>query len=276
MKSNIRVKNTLNILSEMENESKFQILEYVSLKGATDFKSVIGIKYLRDSGVTLKQVRVLLNDSTVKLQVGALSYMKGDITIKNAAGSPLSLGKMLFAKKVTGDSIIKPIFEGSGEIFLEPSFGHFTLIELFDEEIILDDSLFYACEEDVEVTISMKKNVSSIVFGDNGLFEVKLKGSGVVVLKIPVPENEVVRCKLFNERLAVDGDFAILRSANINFSIEKSGTSLVGSVLNGEGLLNVYEGVGEVWLLPTKNIYEEIKEYNLEDDTDEFVEEEDN
>lgn len=276
MKSNIRVKNTLNILSEMENESKFQILEYVSLKGATDFKSVIGIKYLRDSGVTLKQVRVLLNDSTVKLQVGALSYMKGDITIKNAVGSPLSLGKMLFAKKVTGDSIIKPIFEGSGEIFLEPSFEHFTLIELFDEEIILDDSLFYACEEDVEVTISMKKNVSSIVFGDNGLFEVKLKGSGVVVLKIPVPENEVVRCKLFNERLAVDGDFAILRSANINFSIEKSGTSLVGSVLNGEGLLNVYEGVGEVWLLPTKNIYEEIKEYNLEDDTDEFVEEEDN
>lgn len=276
MKSNIRVKNTLNILSEMENESKFQILEYVALKGATDFKSVIGIKYLRDSGVTLKQVRVLLNDSTVKLQVGALSYMKGDITIKNAVGSPLSLGKMLFAKKVTGDSIIKPIFEGSGEIFLEPSFEHFTLIELFDEEIILDDSLFYACEEDVEVTISMKKNVSSIVFGDNGLFEVKLKGSGVVVLKIPVPENEVVRCKLFNERLAVDGDFAILRSANINFSIEKSGTSLVGSVLNGEGLLNVYEGVGEVWLLPTKNIYEEIKEYNLEDDTDEFVEEEDN
>lgn len=276
MKSNIRVKNTLNILSEMENESKFQILEYVSLKGATDFKSVIGIKYLRDSGVTLKQVRVLLNDSTVKLQVGALSYMKGDITIKNAVGSPLSLGKMLFAKKVTGDSIIKPIFEGSGEIFLEPSFEHFTLIELFDEEIILDDSLFYACEEDVEVTISMKKNVSSIVFGDNGLFEVKLKGSGVVVLKIPVPENEVVRCKLFNERLAVDGDLAILRSANINFSIEKSGTSLVGSVLNGEGLLNVYEGVGEVWLLPTKNIYEEIKEYNLEDDTGEFVEEEDN
>jgi uncharacterized protein (AIM24 family) len=276
MKSNIRIKNALNILSEMENESKFQILEYVSLKGATDFKSAIGIKHLRDSGVTLKQVRILLNDSAVKMQVGALSYMKGDITIKNVVAGPVGLGKRLFAKKVTGDNIIKPIFEGSGEIFLEPSFEHFTLIELFDEELILDDGLFYACEEDVEVTISMKKNVSSIVFGDNGLFEVKLKGSGVVVLKIPVPENEVVRCKLFNERLAVDGDFAILRSASINFSVEKSGNSLVGSVLNGEGLLNVYEGVGEVWLLPTKNIYEEIKEYNLEDDIDEFIEEDDN
>lgn len=276
MKSNIRIKNTLNILSEMENESKFQILEYTSLKGATDFKSAIGIKYLRDSEITLKQVRVLLNDSAVKLQVGALSYMKGDITIKSVVGGPVGLGKRLFAKKVTGDSIIKPIFEGSGEVFLEPSFEHFTLIELFDEEIVLDDGLFYACEEDVEVTIGMKKNVSSIVFGDNGLFEVKLKGSGVVVLKIPVPENEVVRCKLFDEKLAVDGDFAILRSASINFSVEKSGDSLVGSVLNGEGLLNMYEGVGEVWLLPTKNIYEEIKEYNLEEDKDDFVEEDDN
>lgn len=273
MKSNIRIKNTLNILSEMENESKFQILEYDDLKGVKDLKSAMAIKYLRESGITLKQVRVVINDSAVKLQVGALSYMKGDITIKNNIGGPIGFGKKLFAKKITGDSVIKPTFEGSGEVFLEPSFEHFTLIELFEEEIILDDGLFYACEEEVEITISMKKNVSSIVFGDSGLFEVKLKGSGIVVLKIPVPENEVFRYKLFNERLAVDGDFAILRSGIINFSIEKSGNSLVGSVLNGEGLVNIYEGVGEVWLLPTRNIYEKIKECNVDD---EIVEDDDN
>lgn len=276
MKSNIKIKNTLTMLSEMENESTFQILQYDSLKGATDLKSAMGIKYLRDSGVTLKQVRVILKDSAVKLQIGAFSYMKGNINIKNIVGGPVGFGKKLFAKKVTGESIIKPTFEGYGEIFLEPSFEHFTLIELFDEEIILDDGLFYGCEEDVDVTIGMKKTVSSIVFGDDGLFEVKLKGSGIVILKLPVPENEIIRCKLFNERLAVDGDFAILRSGGISFSVEKSGTSLVGSSLNGEGLVNVYEGIGEVWLLPTKSIYENIKEYSLDTHIDQLDEEDDN
>lgn len=276
MRSNIKIKNTLTMLSEMENESTFQILQYDSLRGATDLKSAMGIKYLNDSGVALKQVRVILKDSAVKLQIGALSYMKGDITIKNIVGGPVGFGKKLFAKKVTGESIIKPTFEGTGEVFLEPSFEHFTLIELFDEEIILDDGLFYACEEDVEVTIGIKKTVSSIVFGDSGLFEVKLKGSGIVVLKIPVPENEVFRCKLFNERLAVDGDFAILRSGSVSFSVEKSGNSLVGSSLNGEGLVNVYEGVGEVWLLPTKDIYDNIKEYGIDDNIDQLDEDGDN
>ena len=186
MRSNIKIKNTLNMLSEMENESTFQVLQYGSLGGGTDLKSAMAIKYLRDSSVTLKQVRVILKDSAIKLQVGALSYMKGNIAIKNNIGGPVGFGKKLFAKKVTGESIIKPTFEGTGEVYLEPSFEHFTLIELFDEEIILDDGLFYACEEDVEVTIGMKKSVSSIVFGESGLFEVKLKGTGIVVLKIPV------------------------------------------------------------------------------------------
>ena len=43
--------------------------------------------------------------------------------------------------------MFKPILKGTGEIFLEPTFGYFTLIELEDEEIIIDDGMFYACEE---------------------------------------------------------------------------------------------------------------------------------
>ena len=58
--------------------------------------------------------------------------------------------------------------------------------------------------------------------------------------------------------------------------MEKSGTSLVGSTLNGEGLVNVYEGVGEVWLLPTKSIYDDIKSYGQDNDIDEYDEEDNN
>ena len=154
--------------------------------------------------------------------------------------------------------MFKPTYEGTGEIFLEPSFGHFALIELEDEEIIVDDGLFYACEEDVEVGAAMQKSVSSMLFGNEGIYQTSISGSGIVVLEIPVPESEIFKCKLFNDTLKVDGNFAVLRTSNIKFTVEKS-SSLIGSVTNGEGLLNVYSGTGEVWLLPTMSIYQDLR-----------------
>ena len=172
--------------------------------------------------------------------------------------------------------MFKPVLRGTGEVFLESSFGYFTLIELEDEEIIIDDKLFYACEEGIEVEPIMQKNISSMFFGKEGLYQTKLSGSGIVVLEIPVPEKEILRCKIFRDTLKVDGNFAILRSGNIEFTVEKSGTTLVGTAINGEGLLNVYNGTGEVWLVPTSSIYDTLKESGLKDlkDIDEDILEE--
>ena len=189
--------------------------------------------------------------------------MKGKIDIINHTGGIISLGKKFFSSKVTGEPMFKPMLRGTGEVFLESRFGYFTLIELEDEEVIIDDKLFYACEEGVEVEPVIQKNVSSMIFGKDGIFETRLSGSGIVVLEIPVPEKEILRCKLFRDVLKVDGNFAILRSGSIDFTIEKSGTTLIGTALNGEGLLNFYRGTGEVWLVPTKAIYMNLKENGL-------------
>ena len=242
------------MISEMKNESTFQILEYDSLQGARDLNTALQIKLMKDSGIRLKQVRIILDDSSVKIEAGALSYMKGNIDIITKTGGIVGLGKKLFSSKVTGESMFKPVLRGTGEVFLESSFGYFTLIELEDEEIIIDDKLFYACEEGIEVEPIIQKNISSMFFGKEGLYQTKLSGSGIVVLEIPVPEKEILRCKIFRDTLKVDGNFAILRSGNIEFTVEKSGTTLVGTAINGEGLLNVYNGTGEVWLVPTSSI----------------------
>ena len=244
----------------MLNDSLFQVVEFESLRGAKNLKTAMGIKYMQDAGVSLKQVKIVLQESGVKLQAGALSYMKGDIKIKNKLGGPVGIGKKLFASKVTGETVVKPTYAGTGEIYLENSFGHYALLELDDEEIVVDDGLFLACEDTVKVDITMMKSVSSMVLGGEGLFQLKLSGSGIVVLEMPVPETEIVRIKLFNDRLAVDGDLVVLRSGSVDFTVEKSGSTLIGSAINGEGLVNVYEGVGEVWLLPTRDVYDEIEE----------------
>ena len=259
MRSSLKFSNKLTMLSEMENDSKFQILEYNNLDGATDVETAFGLNVIKESGIKLKQVRIILDDSAVKLEPGTLSYMKGNIDIKNKVGGVLGLGKKFISSKLTNETVIKPTYSGSGEIFLEPSFGHFALLELENDEIIVDDGLFYACEEGVDVGASIQRNVSAAFLGNEGLYQTRIEGSGIVVLEVPVPESEIFKCILINDTLKVDGNFAILRTGNIEYSVEKSSKSIIESAANGEGFINVYRGCGEVWLIPTKSVYKDLK-----------------
>lgn len=97
-----------------------------------------------------------------------------------------------------------------------------------------------------------------MALGNEGYFQTKLSGSGIVVLEIPVPEKEVFKCTLIDDTLKVDGNFVMLRSGNIDLTVEKAAKSIVGSVTSGEGFLNVYRGTGQVWLIPTKSVYDKL------------------
>jgi uncharacterized protein (AIM24 family) len=259
MRSSLKFTNKLNMLSEMEGESKFQILEYENLDGATDVQTALGINIIRESGVKLKQIRIIVDDSSVKIEPGALSYMKGNVEISSRSGGLIGFGKKIISSRLTGETAFKPVYSGTGEIFLEPSFGHFALIELEDDEIIVSNDMFYACEESIEVNAAMQRTVSAAFLGNEGLYQTRLEGSGVVALKIPVPESEIFKCVLINDTLRIDGNFAILRTGNIEFSVEKSSKSLIGTAVSGEGMVSVYRGTGEVWIVPTKNVYKDLK-----------------
>ena len=265
MRSSLKFTNKLNMLCEMECESKFQILEYDNLDGAIDVETAFGLNIINQSGIKLKQIRIILDDSSVKLEPNSLSYMKGNIEIRNKSGGLLGFGKKIISSKLTGETAFKPTYSGTGEIFLEPSFGHFALIELEDDQIIVSDNMFYACEEGIDVNATIQKNVSSALLGNEGLCQTRIEGNGIVVLKVPVPESEIFKCILINDILKVDGNFAILRTGNIEFSVEKSSKSIVGTVFSGEGMVNVYRGTGEVWLIPTKNVYKDLKMKGLKD-----------
>lgn len=264
MRISLNIENKLKMLSTMRNDTIFQVLEYDNLEGATNVNSAIALKYMKESGMKLRQARIILDDSSIRIESGALSYMKGDIRIKSDTGGVLAFGRKFLSSKITGETVVKPILEGKGEVFLEPSFGHYGLLELEDDEIIIEDGIFYACESSVDISTTAQKTVSSMLLGNEGVFQTKLSGSGIVLLELPVPESEIFRCKMHEDVLKIDGNFAILRTGNIEFSVEKSGNTLIGSALNGEGLLNVYRGTGEVWLVPTKSIYNEIEANGVE------------
>ena len=60
MRTSMNIQNKLTMLSEMRNDSKFQILEFDRLEGATDVGTALGLQIMNDSGIKLRQVRIIL------------------------------------------------------------------------------------------------------------------------------------------------------------------------------------------------------------------------
>jgi len=92
--------------------------------------------------------------------------------------------------------------------------------------------------------------VSSAVLGGEGLFNLCLKGNGVVALESRTPMEELVIIELKDDELKIDGNYAVAWSSTLDFTVEKSGKTLLGSAVSGEGLVNVYRGTGKVLLAP--------------------------
>lgn len=261
MKTNINISNTLSLLSEMESSNaKFQVLEYDDLLGSADLSSAFMLSYMRSANIRLRQVKISLRSASVFVEAGALSFMRGNLEASSNVGGPGGLVKKFIDSKLTGEHVIKPLFKGTGEVLLEPSFNHYVLVSLEkEEEIIIDDKLFFAAEGSVSLGASAMRSISSAVLGRETLFQASLKGPGIVVLEVPVPEQEIFKYRLNDDTLKVDGNIAFLRSGNIEFTVERSTSTLVGTAVAGEGFLHVYRGTGEVWLMQTKHVYEQIR-----------------
>ena len=54
-----------------------------------------------------------------------------------------------------------------------------------------------------------------------------------------------------DDQLKIDGSMAVAWSGSLEFTVERSSKSLMGSLVNGEGLVNVYRGTGKVLMAPT-------------------------
>ena len=145
-----------------------------------------------------------------------------------------------------------PEYTGNGVLVLEPTYRHILLIDLADwnGSIVLDDGLFLACDSKLKQKAVMRSNFSSAVAGGEGLFNLGVVGNGVLCLESPSPKEELIEVTLQDDVLKVDGNMAIAWSGTLDFTVERSGKTLLGSAASGEGLVNVYRGTGKVLLAP--------------------------
>lgn len=259
----------VNVISRFDNEQfKVEILEHQKLNGTDDVSLGDTLYFAQKSGITLKQVRITMKSASLTTETGALQFMKGNLEMESKMGGVGGLAKKMLTSALTDETITRPVYKGSGEIHLEPSFGHFIILKLHNEEVVVDQGIFYCCDSKLAVSVIRQKNLVTGLIGGEGLFQTKVSGTGFLVVKVPVPEIEIKKEVLNGETLHVDGSFALLRKGNVEFTIQKSSKSLIGSFTSGEGLLQTFKGTGEVWLAPTLPAYNEIYLEDTDQDAD--------
>jgi len=231
----------------------FTVIEYVRDLSVMPSESLLAY-YCNEMNVRKRQVICDLKEANITLQAGAMQWTVGNVNATTGVkGVGDLLGKALRGS-VTGESAIKPEYTGDGTLVLEPTYKHILLVDLDDwnSSIVLDDGLFLACDASLKHKAVPRSNLSSAIAGNEGLFNLGIVGHGILCLESPCPREELVEIELKNDVLKVDGNMAIAWSGSLEFTVERSGKTLIGSAASGEGLVNVYRGTGNVLLAPVQ------------------------
>ena len=248
-------------IENLQNENRkfaksignFHVLEYVQDASVSPMNAM-NEYFMSKMGVRRRQVVIDIDkDHSAVIQAGAMQWMGGNVQATSGVkGIGDLLGKAIKGA-VTKETAVKPEYVGEGCLVLEPTYKYIILADIGKwgpAGMTIEDGMFLACDANVNSKVVARKNLSSAVLGGEGLFNLSLQGNGVAALESNVPEDELIEVILENDELKIDGNLAVCWSSNLEFTVERSTKTLVGSAVSGEGLVNVYRGTGRVLMCP--------------------------
>lgn len=236
----------------LDTKGPFSVIEYVRDLSVSPSTAATAY-FCNEMNVRKRQLVCDLSKSNgVVCQAGAMQWSVGNV---NATTGVKGVGDLLgkaMRGKVTGESAIKPEYKGDGILVLEPTYKYILLLDAdnWNGSVVLDDGLFLACDASLQHKAVMRSNFSSAVAGNEGLFNLSINGKGILAIESACPKEELIEIELQDDVLKVDGSLAVAWSNSLNFTVERSGKTLIGSAASGEGLVNVYRGTGKVLLAP--------------------------
>lgn len=248
----VKINNLFNNtnMKEIDTKDGIHVFEFQKDLSLSPENAIVAY-YASEMNIKKRQVLIELNGRTFTLSAGSMQWMIGDVKMGSGVkGIGDFLGKTISAK-ITKETTIKPEYSGSGKIMLEPTYRYILLEDVEKwNGLVLDDGLFLACDSRIKQKVVARTNLSSAVLGNEGLFNLCLEGQGIAILESPVPKEELIEFELDNDIVKIDGNMAIAWSNTLKFTVEKSGKSLLGSAISGEGLVNVFQGSGKILMAP--------------------------
>jgi uncharacterized protein (AIM24 family) len=197
---------------------------------------------IEDQGVSF--VKVTLDDEMIRAERGALNYLRGAIKI-NARLPPVSgIIKRLLAEQ----SVIRPRYTGTGEVFLESYIGGYHLFDLDDTPWILEKGAYWASDGKVDLSVFRETVMTSLYSGEGFVaLQTRVSGQGKVVLRSRGPVQEL---ELNDDRLVADGRCVLARTEGIKYRVRRGDQSFITSLLSGERRLRVFTGTGRLLMSP--------------------------
>ena len=242
--------NNRKITKSVDN---FHVLEYIQDASVSPMNA-IDEYFMSKMNVRRRQVVIDIDrDHSAVIQAGAMQWMVGNVQATSGVKGIGDLFGKAIKGAVTRETAVKPEYVGEGTLVLEPTYKYIILQDVSmwgANGMTIEDGMFLACDSRVKRSVVARKNLSSAVLGGEGLFNMSLHGNGVVALESNVPEEELIVIELENDELKIDGNLAICWSSNLDFTVERTTKTLVGSAVSGEGLVNVYRGTGRVLMSP--------------------------
>ena len=240
----------------------FHVLEYQSDASVAP-ENARNEYFMSKMGVRRRQIVIELNGKeSAIIQAGSMQWMAGHVKATTGIkGVGDFVGKMVKGA-TTKETAVKPEYVGNGILVLEPTYKYLILVDVGswgEKGMTIEDGIFYACSGTVKNKLTARKTISSTVLGKEGFFNLSLVGEGVAALESNVPYEELIEVELDNDELKIDGNLAVCWSSGLEFTVERSTKTLVGSAVSGEGLVNVYRGTGKVLMspvAPTASLYE--------------------
>eukprot|EP00892_Ulva_mutabilis_P005025 jgi/Ulvmu1/2895/UM146_0037.1 len=187
----------------------------------------------------------------VKAESGAMVDMSDGLNIK--ARLEGGAGCAMFRSCCAGESLfmshftIKPDTGGRQDLLLAPAVpGDVILVHLDGtQEWAIQKGSFMACDNSVAICVKMQ-GLSAACCSGEGLFVLHAKGQGRLLLN---SFGGIVRYDLKpGEVRKIDNGYLVAWHHKMDYKITKASSSLLGSVLSGEGLVCKFTGPGTVYV----------------------------
>lgn len=185
----------------------------------------------------MRQVRLDIRDETVRARRGALSNMRGAITLIPRLPKLGDVFRSIF----TSEARIRPFYTGTGSILLQPSLGGYHILDVAaGDRWILEPGVYWASEGEVDLGLYRERFWAGLWAGD-GLFAWKstVAGQGKVAINAPGPV-EVVEV---DRELRVQGRLVLGRTEGLVFSSRRS-AAFPRNFISGQKRLRVFTGRG--------------------------------
>jgi uncharacterized protein (AIM24 family) len=228
------------------------ILQYDHLDASSDLETALAIHEMEQIGLRPKQARIVLNQSDILVEPGSVQFMKGKISEKEERS--ISSNQTFDAKESLEVETTKSRLTGSGEVYFTPSFYHYMILKMDQEEIALEQANFLASEGSLKLKVVLQKAESHQVLSN--WFQTFISGTGWLLISSPVPDREIIQCKLKDEILITDSNLVLLRKGKFEVISNIESHHSIG--LTTDGRKKGFKGTGEIWLLPSKYIHNSI------------------